>query len=126
MRSYKALYEEVSDRFDVNYKGLVKRLEEQEDKVMNLSRTAENYEKEESILVNLESEYDLVTEQFFEQLEKELSKELNAEYIPNESDEFAGILFEGAKDLCENLSNIESYYLKLLSVYNKLTNLKGL
>lgn len=126
MRSYKTLYEEVSDRFDINYKGLVKRLEEQEDKVMNLSRTAANYEKEGAILVNLESEYALVTAKFFEQLEKELSMELKAEYIPNESDEFAGILFDDAKELCENLSNIEFYYVKLLSVYNKLTNLKGL
>lgn len=125
MRSYKEIYEAVSTEFEVNYIGLVKRLEDQEEKVSNMSYSDTTYESEESILVNLESEYDVANEKFFRKLEQALNKELKAEYIPNESDEFAGILFKGAKDLCENLSDIEYYYVKLLSVYNKLTNLKG-
>lgn len=125
MRSYKEIYEDVSTEFEVNYISLVKRLEDQEEKVSNLSYSDTTYEGEESILVNLESEYDVANEKFFRKLEQALNKELKAAYIPNESDEFAGILFEGAKELCENLSNIEYYYVKLLSVYNKLTNSKG-
>jgi hypothetical protein len=125
MRSYKEIYEDVSTEFEVNYISLVKRLEDQEEKVSNLSYSDTTYEGEESILVNLESEYDVANEKFFRKLEQALNKELKEEYIPNESDEFAGILFAGAKELCENLSNIEYYYVKLLSVYNKLTNSKG-